>query len=194
MILFRQKYPRWWFDWNLELLRFSNRVGRLPRADATTATRRPTSSSRVHLDIAYPDAESELNRWLPLVKWFLAIPHYIVLFFLYIARVLRGDLRLVRDPVHRPLPAAALRLRRGRDPLAQPRDRPTRSSSSPTGTRRSRSGVDRTRSTHRPPASIASVPVPQPRSRTRWPGPGAACSISSSLKRPSLVVARTSGS
>jgi hypothetical protein len=26
MILFRQKYPRWWFDWNLELQRFSNRV------------------------------------------------------------------------------------------------------------------------------------------------------------------------
>ena len=27
MILFRQKYPRWWFDWNLELLRFENRIG-----------------------------------------------------------------------------------------------------------------------------------------------------------------------
>jgi hypothetical protein len=26
MILFRRKYPRWWFDWNLELQRFTNRV------------------------------------------------------------------------------------------------------------------------------------------------------------------------
>src|SRR5438552_9310347 len=27
MILFRQKYPRWWFDWNLQLMRFEARVG-----------------------------------------------------------------------------------------------------------------------------------------------------------------------
>ncbi|MEA2499380.1 MAG: hypothetical protein QOH26_1785 [Actinomycetota bacterium] len=81
MILFRQKYPRWWFDWNLELLRFSNRVGiylglmddRYPSTD---------EHQSVHLDIDYPDVPRELNRWLPLVKWFLAIPHYIVLVFL----------------------------------------------------------------------------------------------------------------
>jgi Domain of unknown function (DUF4389) len=84
MILFRQKYPRWWFDWNLELLRFSNRVGiylalmddRYPATD---------EQQSVHLDYPYPDGE--LNRWLPLVKWFLAIPHYVVLFFLYLASV-----------------------------------------------------------------------------------------------------------
>ena len=83
MIVFRQKYPRWWFDWNLQLLRFANRVGvylalmddRYPSTDEEQA---------VHLDFAYPDARNGLNRWLPLVKWFLAIPHYIVLFFLYI--------------------------------------------------------------------------------------------------------------
>jgi hypothetical protein len=83
MILFRQKYPRWWFDWNLELLRFTNRVGiyvalmddRYPSTDEQQA---------VHLDAPYPDAVSGLNRWLPLVKWLLAIPHYIVLVFLYI--------------------------------------------------------------------------------------------------------------
>jgi hypothetical protein len=84
MILFRQKYPRWWFDWNLELLRFSNRVGiylglmddRYPATD---------EHQSVHLDIDYPDVPRDLNRWLPLVKWFLAIPHYVVLLFLYIA-------------------------------------------------------------------------------------------------------------
>jgi hypothetical protein len=84
MILFREKYPRWWFDWNLELTRFSNRVGiyfallddRYPSTDEAQSLR---------LDMAYPDARADLNRWLPLVKWLLAIPHYIVLFFLAIA-------------------------------------------------------------------------------------------------------------
>ncbi len=86
LILFRQKYPRWWFDWNLELMRFSARVGvylalmedRYPSTDEHQA---------VHLDFAYPDARNDLNRWLPLVKWFLAIPHYVMLFFLYIAAI-----------------------------------------------------------------------------------------------------------
>jgi hypothetical protein len=84
LIVFRQKYPRWWFDWNLELMRFSARVGvylalmedRYPSTDEHQA---------VHLDFPYPDARNDLNRWLPLVKWLLAIPHYVVLFFLYIA-------------------------------------------------------------------------------------------------------------
>jgi hypothetical protein len=86
MILFRRKYPRWWFDWNLELQRFTNRVlayvllmdDRYPATD---------QQQFVHLDYPYPDAERDLNRWLPLVKWLLAIPHYIVLFFLWIALV-----------------------------------------------------------------------------------------------------------
>jgi hypothetical protein len=85
LILFRQKYPRWWFDWNLQLLRFSNRVtaylalldDHYPSTDEEQA---------VHLEVVYPDAQ-QLNRWLPLVKWLLAIPHYIVLFFLGIGAV-----------------------------------------------------------------------------------------------------------
>jgi len=85
MLLFRQKYPRWWFDWNVNLLRFSNRVtaylalldDHYPSTDEEQA---------VHLNLDYPDAR-QLNRWLPLIKWFLAIPHYIVLFFLWIGAV-----------------------------------------------------------------------------------------------------------
>jgi hypothetical protein len=83
MIVFRQKYPRWWFDWNRELLRFSNRVvaylllldDRYPSTD---------EQQYVRLELPYPDAANDLNRWLPLVKWFLAIPHYVVLIVLHI--------------------------------------------------------------------------------------------------------------
>jgi len=84
MILFRQKYPRWWFEWNLALLRFTNRVAAymLLLRDEYPAT---DAEQAVHLDIDYPDVQNDLNRWLPLVKWLLAIPHYVVLFFLSIA-------------------------------------------------------------------------------------------------------------
>jgi hypothetical protein len=84
MILFRKKYPRWWFDWNLELQRFTNRVliYVLLMDDRYPATDQQQS---VHLDYVYPDAARDLNRWLPLVKWLLAIPHFIVLIFLWIA-------------------------------------------------------------------------------------------------------------
>jgi hypothetical protein len=86
MIIFRQKYPRWWFDWNLELQRFANRViaylalmdDRYPSTD---------EEQSVHLDYSYPDARNELGRFLPLIKWLLAIPHFVVLFFLNIAAV-----------------------------------------------------------------------------------------------------------
>jgi hypothetical protein len=84
MLVFRQKYPRWWFDWNIALTKFGTRVGaylallrdEYPSTDEEQA---------VHIEIPYPDAKADLNRWLPLVKWLLAIPHYIVLIFLGIA-------------------------------------------------------------------------------------------------------------
>jgi hypothetical protein len=84
MILVRQKYPRWWFDWNLELMRFSNRVGAYA---LLLSDRYPSTDEHqyVRLDMPYPDVPRELNRWLPLVKWFLAIPHYLVLILLWIA-------------------------------------------------------------------------------------------------------------
>ena len=86
MIVFRQKYARWWFDWNLELLRFTNRVAVYL---ALMDDRYPSTDEQqsVRLDFGYPDARLELNRWLPLVKWFLAIPHYIVLAFLYLGMI-----------------------------------------------------------------------------------------------------------
>lgn len=84
MIIFRQRYPRWWFDFSRELTRFEARVF----AYAVLLTDRYPSTveeQSVHLEIDYPDVETDLNRWLPLVKWLLAIPHYIVLFVLTLA-------------------------------------------------------------------------------------------------------------
>jgi len=83
MILFRKRYPRWWFDFNLELTRFTARVGAyvVLLTDTYPST---VEHQNVALDVDYPDVEHDLNRGLPLVKWFLAIPHYIVLLFLAI--------------------------------------------------------------------------------------------------------------
>lgn len=83
MLVFRRKYPRWWFDWQVQLKRFETRVcayallldDRYPSTD---------EEQSVHLDIDYPDAARDLNRWLPLVKWLLAIPHFVVLAVLFL--------------------------------------------------------------------------------------------------------------
>jgi hypothetical protein len=87
MIVFRQKYPRWWFDFNIAYLGFHNRViafvlllrDEYPSTEAEQA---------VHLQVPYPEVSTELNRWMPLVKWFLAVPHYLALIILDIAVVL----------------------------------------------------------------------------------------------------------
>jgi hypothetical protein len=86
-IVFREKYPRWWFDFNLAFLRFDNRVMSylLLLRDEYPSTDEEQS---VHLGMPYPDVRSDLNRWMPLVKWFLAIPHYLALLVLDIGVVI----------------------------------------------------------------------------------------------------------
>lgn len=83
MIVFRQRYPRWWFDFALEFSRFGTRVGAY-LALLTDQYPSTVEEQSVHLDLDYPDVEQDLNRWLPLVKWLLAIPHYIVLIVLFL--------------------------------------------------------------------------------------------------------------
>jgi hypothetical protein len=83
MLVFRQKYPRWWFDWNLELQRFINRVAVY---FALMDDRYPSTDDHQGVQLELPEPR-DLNRWLPLVKWFLAIPHYIVLLFLYLGAI-----------------------------------------------------------------------------------------------------------
>jgi len=103
ILLFRKKYPRWWLDWNIALTRFSTRVSaylgllrdEYPSADEEQA---------VHIDIPYPDAKQGLNRWLPLVKWFLASPTlHCPLLPRSSCRGVRSDC-LVCHPVYQPLP------------------------------------------------------------------------------------------
>ena len=86
MLVFRRKYPRWWYDWNLQWTRFTSRVAaylflmddRYPSTD---------EEQYVHIDFPYPDAERDVSQFMPLVKWLLVIPHIVVLFFLSIGAV-----------------------------------------------------------------------------------------------------------
>ena len=84
LILFRKRYPKWWFDFALALSRFALRIS----AYLTLITDRYPSTEdeqNIHLDLDYPNAQTDLKRGMPLVKWFLAIPHFVILFFLWIA-------------------------------------------------------------------------------------------------------------
>jgi hypothetical protein len=86
MIIFAQQYPRWWFDFARELTRFETRVGAylVLLTDQYPST---VEEQSVHLEIDYPDAETDLNRFMPLFKWLLAIPHYIVLAVLAVGAI-----------------------------------------------------------------------------------------------------------
>jgi hypothetical protein len=94
MIIFRQRYPRWWFDFAREMTRFGTRVGAyfFLLTDQYPST---VEEQSVHLEIDYPNVATDLNRWLPIIKWFLAIPHYIVFAFLGVAAVVAGLLAWV---------------------------------------------------------------------------------------------------
>ncbi|MCH8102143.1 MAG: DUF4389 domain-containing protein, partial [Chloroflexi bacterium] len=87
MIVFRRKYPRWWFDFNVELARFEARIYAYL---ALMREEYPSTDDRqaITLDFEYPDVEADLNRWMPLVKWILAIPHYVLLILLVITAIL----------------------------------------------------------------------------------------------------------
>ncbi len=87
MIVFRQRYPRWWFDFARESTRFLTRIGAYAGllTDQYPST---VDAQSVHLEVDYPDVERDLNRWLPLVKWLLAIPHYLVLAVLWLVAVI----------------------------------------------------------------------------------------------------------
>lgn len=84
LILFRKRYPRWWFDFALALNRFTLRISAYV---ALLTDKYPSTEDEqnIHLDLDYPNAQTDLKRGMPLVKWFLAIPHYVILFFLWIA-------------------------------------------------------------------------------------------------------------
>ena len=86
LILFREKYPKWWFDWNVGITKFTYRIvtyGLLMRDEYPSTD----DDQAVKVDIPYPDVKKDLNKWMPLVKWILAIPHIIVLIFIFIAVV-----------------------------------------------------------------------------------------------------------
>lgn len=85
-ILFRGKYPRAWFDWQVEMSRLSARVAAYSGylRDEYPAT---DDQQAVTLDFVYPDAAVDLRRGMPLIKWLLVIPHIVVLAVLVIAQV-----------------------------------------------------------------------------------------------------------
>jgi hypothetical protein len=78
MIVFRQKYPKWWFDWVYELTKFVNRVSAymMLLTDKYPST---DEEQDVEVSLEYPNVKEDLNRYLPLIKWLLAIPHLLIM-------------------------------------------------------------------------------------------------------------------
>ena len=111
MILFRKRYPHWMFHHQLALAGLEARIA----AYVTFLTDEYPSSDEpqsVHLDMQYPDDEARLRRFLPLVKWFLATPHYFVLLGSVCDCHPNRRYRLGGDTHYRPIPSMALQLHR----------------------------------------------------------------------------------
>ena len=119
MIVFRKKYPKWWFDWNLELSRFTTRIESfiLVLRDEYPSTDEEQS---VHLQIEYPNAETELNRILPIFKWLLAIPHYIILAILWVLAIVATILAWLSILGPGPVSRGAVQLRGRGDAVELP--------------------------------------------------------------------------
>ena len=83
MILFKEKYPKWWFEWHIGITKLTYRIAAYVflMRDEYPSTDHDQS---VQIDVPYPDVKNDLKRWMPLVKWFLVIPHIIALIFIFI--------------------------------------------------------------------------------------------------------------
>ena len=87
MLLFKEKYPKWWFEWHIGITKFTYRIAAyvLLMRDEYPSTDHDQS---VRIDVPYPEVKNDLKRWMPLVKLILVIPHIIALIFLFIGVVL----------------------------------------------------------------------------------------------------------
>ena len=90
-LIVRNVYPSWLLSFNHAVLEFGTRIAAYV---LLLTDEYPTFERNPKIAVIFPDVEGgkKLNRWLPLVKWFLAIPLYIVGFvysvFAFIALVL----------------------------------------------------------------------------------------------------------
>ncbi len=109
MLLFRKKYPRWWYDWNLQLTRFTNRIGvyfalmddRYPSTDEEQA---------VHLNFRLPRRRERPQPRPAACQVAARDPALHRALLSHDRGIVRRHHRLVRDPLHGTLPAAAVQL------------------------------------------------------------------------------------